>query len=157
MPVSKAGCDHRTQQRGSNLQEPLLLVLRHAPVSAVVFPQLANQGLRSASERRAIQVLPPDSPVQHVSEQLDRAIDRGVRERAGFAVTMDDAPRPKIGDEVLDVGGPYFSNPMIAEMLKERLQPVIDGACEGEPISNDVALLVQRRELTERQRAGLRR
>jgi hypothetical protein len=67
------------------------------------------------------------------------------------------AASEKIRDEVLDVRGLNFSNRTIAEMLEERLQPVVDRAGECEVVSDDMALLVQGGELAERQRAGLRR
>jgi hypothetical protein len=50
------------------------------------------------------QVLAPDRPVQHVPEQLDRAVDRGRREATFLSVPADYARFAEVSDEVLDVG-----------------------------------------------------
>jgi hypothetical protein len=34
-------------------------------------------------------------------------------------LAVDDAPLPKIGDEIFDVGGAYFNDRTIAEMVEE--------------------------------------
>jgi hypothetical protein len=120
------GCDDQGPQQGlRHLEQPRLLVLGQASVSAVVFPQLANEGFCSGSERRPIEVLPTDRPVQHVLKQLDGPIDRGVRQGPRFALAVDDAPLPKIGDEIFDVGGAYFNDPDDRRNGRGGLQPIV--------------------------------
>jgi len=91
-----------------------------------------------------------------VPQQFDRPIDRGCRERP-IRLPVHNARQLEVGDEVFDVGGLDVLKCANAEPIEQRFEPVIDRAGVRQAFGLDVPLLVDLRELAERQRRDVAR
>jgi hypothetical protein len=122
----------------------------------VVFVLFPDKRFRSAPERSTFEVLAADRPVHHVAQQLDDAVD-GSGRQSPIRLTVDDARQLQVGDEVLDVGRLDVRQHAITEAIDQRLEPIVDRLADREPFREDVTLLVDVRELAERQRRDFAR
>ena len=79
-----------------------------------------------------------------------RLIDAGLRVR-GVLRRPDDPRLPQVGNEVFDISrSPDFRKWSVGKVVDDRLQPVIDCLANREGLREDVPLLVDIRELPER-------
>src|SRR6185503_14419647 len=114
-----------------------------------------DEDLGAAPERRTVKMLAADGPIEHVTQQLKRPVDRRRREPA-VVQAIDRARLLHVGDEVFDVRRPDVCDRTIAETLDQRLEPVVDRAGDGQTLREDVPLFVDFSKLAERQRRRIR-
>jgi hypothetical protein len=57
-----------------------------------------------------------------VPQQLDRPVDRGGSQRAGFLPPIHNPWLLQVGDEIFDVSRSDFGNRLVAKPLDERLE-----------------------------------
>src|SRR5207253_8354356 len=101
--------------------------------------------------------LATDPPIHHVAKALERPVDCRRRQNARSPASASDARLPQVGDEVFDIRRSYLSEGSIAEVLEDRLEPIVDRLANGELLREDVALFVDVCELFERERRRLGR
>jgi hypothetical protein len=85
-----------------------------------------------------------------VAQNLDCAVDGCRRQNARSLASASDVRLPQVRDEVFDVRRPDLGEQAIAEVLDDRLQPVVDGFSDRESLREDVALFVDVCELPGR-------
>ena len=61
--------DDRFEEVCRRFEDASLFVAADAPMASIVLGLQTDQGLRSAPEWRPLDVLPPDRPIEHVSQQ----------------------------------------------------------------------------------------
>jgi len=84
-----------------------------------------------------------------VPQQLNRAVDRSRRQRPA-RLTVHDAWQLHVGNEVLDVRCLDVGQRSVAKSVDQRLEAVVDGLGESQPLRFDVSFLVNLREVLKR-------
>ena len=123
MPVSMAATIIAWTCGGARSSSAASSCLVDAPAALVVLAQLLDQRLGSTLERRPLDVLAADRPVQHVPQQVDDAVDARGAEHADARPAADDARLLQVGDEVLDVGGPDVGQRAVAATDRGTASP----------------------------------
>jgi hypothetical protein len=93
------------------------LNLKDSSMPPVVLELLLDERLITTPERRPIQILSPDCPVEHVAKQREVPVDRGRPPNSERLLVLCQARRfLQLGDEVLDVRGPDVRKPFLSEV-----------------------------------------
>jgi hypothetical protein len=123
------GYDRRPQQGRSNGEQLGLLVFGNAPLPLVVFSLQSDEDLCAAAKRCSLDVLAADSPIQQVTKERDRPVDRRRGEYLAF-VLADGAWLFQLRDEVLDISRSDGREGTPPEVFDQWLEAVVGRAGE---------------------------